>query len=176
MDTSVVGGWLRRLGDDPAASRGPLVWLLTPQHAREKAGACHPSLSTVWNGDLGHMTMPLVWQVSRHALIPNTALKRNVGQLRPLGLAPALQKVAARALQESAPADLLPQTMNACALGRRSDLALVVMPLVERYRKMGDTVASICFYRHRLGCPTTCCWTAQGRSIVPPASRRSVPS
>lgn len=81
------------------------------------------------------------------------AQARSVAQPRPLGLALWLQKVAARALLESALADLLPQAMNGYALRRALDISLVVMPLrilVEKPRSMGDSL-DICCSTHRLG-------------------------
>lgn len=105
---------------------------------------CIPLLAetmTKWSADLGNITLPTVWQISRLALIPKGANKCGVAHLRPVGLVSALQTVAARSLLGE---DVLPQTVNASGFRRGSDIALAVMPvrlLAEHHREMGHQLA-----------------------------------
>lgn len=90
--------------------------------------------------------MPFVWQMSRWALMPIGVFKRNMAQLRPLGLAPGLQKGAARAIWETALEDLLSHATKALMFRRMSQLSLAVTPgclLVDRHREMGNTPAML---------------------------------
>lgn len=84
--------------------------------------------------------MPAVWRVSRLSLIPKSSAKRRVHQLRPLGLFPTLQKVAARAMLEGMPDRLLPHDVNGYMYRRNSGVSLALMRLrlaVERWREQG---------------------------------------
>lgn len=61
-----------------------------------------------WTRDTGTSGMAEVWLTSRLSFVPQSFLHRSVVKLRPLGLFPSLQKVAARTLLEAALEDWLP--------------------------------------------------------------------
>lgn len=93
---------------------------------------------------MGGMDMQTVWQISRLGLIPKSAVKRCVAQLRPLGLVLAMQDVASKSLLKATLKDLVPQAVDAHCFRWGAEMALALMPLhllVERYRELGLPLA-----------------------------------
>lgn len=88
---------------------------------------------TARNGDSGRLAD---WSLGPH---PEKCAQTQRAAATTIGMDIEVQQVA----KLSALAELLPQTMDAYAFRRRSDISVVVMPLrlVEGYREMGYTLA-----------------------------------